>query len=83
MPQPRRLPGAREVPWTELRRRAATVVRYLQAGWEELRPDEREEVRQLVTKSRGRPRNLTKDETRRLGRLAGRAARAAAVRGRR
>jgi hypothetical protein len=78
MPEPRRrLPSPREVPWTELRRRAATVFRYLQAGWEELGAAEREEVRRLVTKSKGRPRNLTRDEARRLGQLAGRAARAA------
>jgi hypothetical protein len=83
MPQPRRLPSAREVPWGELRRHAATVFRYLQAGWDELRPEERAEVRQLVSKSRGRPRNLSKEETRRLGWLAGRAARAAATRARR
>ena len=77
MPQPRRLPSAREVPWPELRRRAATVFRYLQAGWDELTADERAEVRRLVTKSKGRPRNLSKDEARRLGRLAARAATAA------
>jgi hypothetical protein len=80
MPQPRRLPSPREVPWTELRRRAGTVFSYLQAGWSELRADERAEVRRLVTKSRGRPRNLTKDEARRLGSLAARAAQAAAAR---
>ena len=79
MPQPRRrLPSAREVPWTELRRRAEVVVRWLQAGWNELSPAEREEVRGLVTKSRGRPRNLSREEAKRLGRLAGRAAGAAA-----
>ena len=73
----RRLPAPRDVPWAELRRGASTIYRMLQAGWEELTTAEREEVRQLVTKSRGRPRNLTKTETRRLGRLAGRAAAAA------
>jgi alpha-ketoglutarate-dependent taurine dioxygenase len=78
MPPPRRrLPSPREVPWNELRHRAATVFRYLQAGWDELSAAEREEVRRLVTKSRGRPRNLSRDEARRLGQLAGRAARAA------
>jgi hypothetical protein len=77
MPQPRRLPSAREVPWAELRRRAATVFRYLQAGWDELSAAERAEVRKLVTKSKGRPRNLSKTEARRLGQLAGRAARGA------
>jgi hypothetical protein len=84
MPQPRRtLPIPRDVPWAELRRHAGVVVRWLQAGWNELSADEREDVRTLVTKSRGRPRNLTRDETRRLGRLAGKAAAAAARSGRR
>jgi hypothetical protein len=77
MPQPRRLPSTREIPWTELRHRAAIVYRWLSDGWNELSSAEREEVRQLLVKSRGRPRNLTKDETRRLGRLAGKAASAA------
>ena len=83
MPQPRRLPSPREVPWTELRRRATVVFFWLQAGWGALTPAEREEVRRLVTKSRGRPRNLTRDEAKRLGRLAGHAASAAARRRRR
>ena len=74
----RRLPQARDIPWTELRRRAMVVYLMLQAGWSELTTDEREEARRLVAKSRGRPRNLTGQETRRLGTLAGRAARAAA-----
>lgn len=74
----RRLPTAREIPWAELRRRATDVFLMLQAGWTELSADEREEVRRLVSKSRGRPRNLTRTEARRLGQLAGRAAQAAA-----
>jgi hypothetical protein len=49
----------------------------LQAGWSELDEHERTRVSELVRKSRGRPRNLTKDEARELGRLAGRAATAA------
>lgn len=73
----RRLPAARDVPWQELRRGASTIYQMLHAGWDELTAAERDEVRKLVTKSRGRPRNLTKEETRRLGRLAGRAAAAA------
>jgi hypothetical protein len=80
MPTPRRLPAPRNVPWAELRRGATTVFLMLQAGWDELTADERAEVRRLVTKSRGRPRNLTKDEARKLGRMAGRAARAASTR---
>jgi len=83
MPQPRRLPSAREIPWGELRRRAAIVFLWLEAGWNELSSAEREEVRRLVTKSRGRPRNLTRPEAKRLGQLAGRAASAAARRARR
>jgi len=82
MPQPRRLPSTREIPWAELRRRAAIVYLWLQAGWSELSASERDEVRRLLTKSRGRPRNLSKAEAKRLGALAGRAA-SAAARGRR
>jgi hypothetical protein len=78
MPQPRRLPTAREIPWAELRQRAAIIYIWLQAGWDELSAAERAEVRRLLTKSRGRPRNLNRTETKRLGQLAGRAASAAA-----
>jgi len=80
MPQPRRLPAAREIPWAELRRRATIVFLWLQTGWNELSSAEREEVRRLLTKSRGRPHNLTRVEAKRLGQLAGRAASAAARR---
>jgi hypothetical protein len=85
MPQPRkRLPErVRDADWTEMRRRAAIVVVWLQAGWHSLSAEERKEVRRLVTKSRGRPRNLTRDEARRLGSLAGKAASAASGRRRR
>ncbi len=78
MPQPRRLPAAREIPWAELRRRAAIVYLWLQAGWSELSSSERAEVGALLRKSRGRPRNLSTAEAKRLGALAGRAASAAA-----
>ena len=67
----RRLPQARDIPWTELRRRAVVVALMLQAGWNELTHDEREEGRGRGPQSRGRPR-------RRLGSLAGKPARAAA-----
>jgi hypothetical protein len=80
MSQSRRLPSPREIPWSEVRRRAGTVYRWLQDGWNELTTAEREEIRKLITKSRGRPRNLTKEETRRLGQLASRAASGAARR---
>jgi hypothetical protein len=78
MPQPRRLPSRREIPWSELRRSTAIVYLWLQAGWSELSAAERQEVGKLLTKSRGRPRNLTRAETKRLGQLAGKAATAAA-----
>jgi hypothetical protein len=78
MPQPRRLPSRSEIPWPELRRRALVVYLWLQAGWSELSASERAEVANLLRKSRGRPRNLTKEEAKRLGALAGRAASAAA-----
>jgi hypothetical protein len=78
MPQPRRLPSRNEIPWVELRRRAVIVYRWLEAGWNELSASERDEVGKLLRKSRGRPRNLSKEEAKRLGHLAGRAASAAA-----
>jgi hypothetical protein len=78
MPPTRRLPTRTEIPWAELRRRAAIVYLWLQAGWSELSSAEREEVARLLRKSRGRPRNLSKAEAKRLGALAGRAASAAA-----
>jgi alkylhydroperoxidase family enzyme len=68
------------VPWRELRRRATVVFLWLQAGWGALAEAEREEVRRLVSKSRGRPRNLSRDEAQRLGRIAAKAAGAAARR---
>jgi hypothetical protein len=77
MPLPRRRPESRPVPWNELRRHASAVFLMLQAGWMALDEREREEVRRLLGKSRGRPRNLTRDEARSLGRLAGKAATAA------
>jgi hypothetical protein len=85
MAQPRRpLPQLRQdVPWRELRRRATVIFLWLRAGWSALSDAEREEVRRLVMQSRGRPRNLSRDEARRLGRLAAKAARAAATRPRR
>ena len=54
----------------------------LQAGWTALSAAEREEVRRLVVKSKGRPKSLSREEARRLGRLAAKAARAAAATGR-
>jgi len=78
MPQSRRLPSTREIPWAQLRRHALVLFVMLRAGWSSLSAAERNEARNLITKSRGRPRNLSRDETRRLGSLAGRAARAAA-----
>jgi hypothetical protein len=77
MPLPRRRPENRPIPWNELRRQATTVFLSLQAGWMALDERERNEVRKLVGKSRGRPRNLTQAEARELGGMAGRAASAA------
>lgn len=79
----RRLPQVRDVPWGEFRQRASAIFLMLQAGWMAMTPAEREEVRRLITKSRGRPRNLSRDESRRLGRLAAKAASAAAEQRRR
>jgi hypothetical protein len=81
MPAHRRkaLPKANEIPWAELRRRSGIVFLWLQAGWGSLSADEREQVRQLLVKSRGRPNRLSREEARTLGRLAGRAASSAAT----
>jgi len=78
-PRRRQLPKADEIPWAELRRRSTIVFIWLQAGWASLSADEREQVRKLLVKSRGRPNRLSKAEARTLGRLAGRAASAAAT----
>ena len=76
----RRLPQIREVPWGEFRRRSTVIFLWLQAGWTALSEAEREEVRRLVVKSRGRPKHLTRQESQRLGRLAAKAATIAARR---
>ena len=73
----RRLPEVRDVAWGEFRRRATVAFAWLQNGWTALSEAEREEVRRLVGKSAGRPRNLTRAEPRRLGTLAATAANAA------
>jgi hypothetical protein len=81
MPLPRRpsLPSRKDLPWTELRRRATVVFLWLQQGWTALTPAEREEVRRLLKKSGGNPRKLTRAEARTLGQLAGKAASRAAA----
>ena len=77
-PPKRRLPQTfRDVPWKEFRQRASTVFLMLQAGWTVLSEAERDEAKRLITKSKGRPRNLTSAESRKLGRIAAKAARAA------
>ena len=78
----RALTHVRDVPWGEFRRRATVIFVWLQAGWTALTPAEREEATRLITKSRGRPRNLSKTEARRLGRIAAKAGGAAATRSR-
>ena len=84
MPIPRRnLPSRQDIPWTELRRRSAVVYMWLQTGWNALSATEREEIRKLLVKSKGRPNRLSREEARRLGRLASRAATAAATQHRR
>ena len=80
MPIPRRnLPSRTDIQWTDLRRRSTIVVAVLAAGWNALTADEREQARKLLVKSRGRPGRLSREEARTLGRLAGRAASAAAT----
>jgi hypothetical protein len=77
---PRRVPSLRAVQWRTVGRRATAVFLILRAGWGALTQAEREEARRLLSKSRGRPRNLTRAESQRLGRLAGKAAKGVALR---
>jgi hypothetical protein len=77
VPAPRHLPARRDIPWSELRRRSTVVFLWLQAGWSALSAEEQEDVRRLLVKSKGRPGNLSRDEAKRLGGLAGKAAAAA------
>jgi hypothetical protein len=60
-----------------VRRRAGVAYDYIQRGWNELSTAERNELGRLLRKSRGRPRNLTRDEALRFGQLVARAARGA------
>jgi hypothetical protein len=78
-PRPQIPKAAQDIPWAELRRRSAIAYLWLQAGWSALEQDEREQIRKLLVKSRGRPNRLTREEARTLGRLAGRAASSAAA----
>ena len=75
----RNLPSRQEIPWTELRQQAQLVYAWLRAGWDALSTEERAHARKLIVKSRGRPNRLSREEARTLGRLAGRAASAAAT----
>jgi hypothetical protein len=78
-----RVSRVRRVKWRTVGRRATAVFFILRAGWGALSAAERAEARDLLSKSRGRPRNLTRSETQRLGRIAGKAAKGAALRRRR
>jgi hypothetical protein len=75
----RNLPSRQEIPWSELRRQAQLVYGWLRVGWDALSADEREQARKLLVKSKGRVNRLSKDEARTLGKIAGRAASAAAT----
>ena len=75
----RNLPSRQEIPWTELRRQAQLVYSWLRAGWDALSGDEREQARKLLVKSKGRVNRLSREEARALGKIAGRAASAAAA----
>jgi hypothetical protein len=72
-----RAPEVRAGSWEDLRSRATEVFLFVRAGWMALSETEREEVQQLVGKSRGRVHRLTRAEARRLGTLAAHAARRA------
>jgi hypothetical protein len=74
----RNLPSRQEIPWTELRQQAQLVYAWLRAGWDALSTEERAHARKLIVKSKGRLNRLSKEEARALGKIAGRAAGAAA-----
>ena len=75
----RNLPSRQEIPWSELRRQGQLVYSWLRAGWDALSADEREQARKLLVKCKGRVNRLSKEEARALGKIAGRAASAAAA----
>jgi len=52
--------------WAELLAAAQWTYERLRELWDALEPRERDEVRRLLERSKGRPSNLTKDEQRRL-----------------
>jgi hypothetical protein len=67
----RRIPGLRRVPimWVLTVAEAAVATR---RHWSGIDPSTRRRLRELVTKSRGRPSNLTAGEKRELRSLVGR-----------
>jgi hypothetical protein len=66
---------ARRIDWVRVRELARTSARRGQRVWSNLTPQEREELWALVKRSGGDPRRLTREETKRIGRLLARALR--------
>ena len=59
--------GARRaIPWAAILAAAQWTYEHLRELWEALEPREREEIRRLLERSKGRPDNLTREEQRRL-----------------
>jgi hypothetical protein len=69
--------GARKIPWKTILVVARMAYQRGSVAWRALPPHEREHLRDLVAKSKGRPSNLTVHERRRLRELAAKALRAA------
>jgi hypothetical protein len=68
---------ARKIPWRTVLVVARMAYVRGSAAWQALAPHEREHLRELVAKSKGRPGNLTTQERRRLRELAAKALHAA------
>ena len=69
--------GARKIPWRTVLVVARMAYQRGSTAWQALTPYEREHLRELAAKSKGRPSNLTAHERRRLRELAAKAVRAA------
>lgn len=69
--------GARRIPWRTVLVVARMAYQRGSSAWMALSPHERQHLRDLAAKSKGRPGNLTAHERRRLRELAAKALRGA------
>lgn len=67
--------AARRIPWAKVVAMGTLAYQRGSAAWEALTPSERARLRELITKSKGRPQNLTSRERDRVRQLAAKALR--------